>query len=192
MSRMENSDRLLVDRLRQGDIEAFDQLFVKYAGKINLLARRYLGTKEDAEGMTQEVFIKIWENRQKIKTEHSFRSYIFSITYNAIKKFYRDKHMVFEQYVDFIHDVSENSTASEVNYNEIVKYLKLELDKLSPRQRQIFILSREKGHSHKEIAKLLNISTKTVENHLNIATKKIKESMLKAGLMGVIFVVLFL
>jgi len=191
MSGVENSDMFLVKKLKQGDIEAFDQLFIKYFGKINLLARRYLGTKEDAEGMTQEIFIKIWENRQKIKTEHSFRSYIFSITYNAIKKFYRDKHMRFEQYVDFIHDSSVNSTASEVDYNEIVKHLEIELNNLTPRQKQIFILSREKGQSHKEIAKHLNISTKTVENHLNLATKQIKKHLSKAGLMNIIFMALF-
>jgi len=192
MAGKESSDRFLVERLIIGDVDAFDKLFVKYAGKINLLLRRYLGSKEDAEGMTQEVFIKIWENRRNIKTEHSFRSYIFTITYNAIKKFFLDKHMLFEQYKDFLHDSSTNSTASEINYNEIVKHVEHEVSKLTSRQKQIYILSREKGLSHKEIAKQLNISAKTVENHLGLATKQIKKHLSKSGLLSIVFVNLFL
>ncbi len=192
MSGKENSDKFLVERLKRGDADAFDELFTKYAGKINLLARRYLGSKEDAEGMTQDIFIKIWENRENIKTEHSFRSYIFTITYNAIKKFFRDKHMVYEQYKDFLHDSSISNTASEINYNEIVKHVEHEVDKLTSRQKQIYILSREKGFSHKEIAKQLNISTKTVENHLSVATKQIKNHLSKSGLLSIIFSHVFL
>ena len=192
MSGKENLERFLVERLKGGDVEAFDELFIKYAGKIDLFAQRYLGSKEDAEGMTQEVFIKIWENRKIIKTEHSFRSYIFTITYNAIKKFYRDKHMVFEQYKDFLHDTLTNSTASEISYNEIVKQVEHEVSKLTSRQKQIYILSREKGLSHKEIAEQLGISTKTVENHLSLAIKQIKKHLSKSGLLSIIFINLFL
>jgi RNA polymerase sigma-70 factor (ECF subfamily) len=192
MSKSFDSDKLLVERLNKGDIEAFDKLFMKYAGKINSLARRYLGSKEDAEGLTQEVFIKIWENHKTIRSEYSFRSYIFTITYNSLKKIFRDKHMVYEQYQEFLHDKAVNNTASEISYNEIVKYVDREIDKLTVRQKQIYILSRKKGLSYKEIAKQLNISTKTVENHLNIATKRIRERLEKEGLLYAVFVFLFL
>ncbi len=192
MSKYEDSDKQLVEGLKRGEIASFDELFIKYAGKINLLARRYLGSKEDAEELTQEIFIKIWENRNKIKTELSFRSYIFTITYNSIKKFYRDKHFLFEQYIDFLHDSPINTTDSDINYNEIVSQLEIEISKLSSRQKEIFILSREEGLTHKEIAKKLKISTKTVENHLGLATKQIKENLTKAGLLSIIFINLIL
>ncbi len=192
MSYSEFSDKHLVAKLKKGDIKAFDQLFIKYAGKINLLAKQYLGTKEDAEGLTQDVFIKIWKKRESIKTEHSFRSYIFSIVFNDIKKFYRDKHMILEPYNDFAHDKQTNNTISEISYNEIVKQLEIELNKLTPRQKEIFILSREQGLSHKEISNKLNISTKTVENHLHSATKQIKKHLEKAGFLYIIFITLFL
>ena len=81
----------LVKQLRKGDLAAFDSLFNTYNKKLFYFAKGYLKSTEDAEGLVQEVFIKIWENRSTLKEHLSFNSYLYTITYNSILKFFRKK-----------------------------------------------------------------------------------------------------
>ena len=92
----------LVRSLQKGDVRAFDRLFAKYGGKLFYLAKGYLGSREEAEGLVQEVFIKVWENRKNIKEHLSFRSYLFTITYNLIRKFFRAKYRKQEFLEEFL------------------------------------------------------------------------------------------
>ena len=82
-----NTDQLLVKALRKGDFKAFEALFFKYNKNLYYFAKGHLGSSEDAEGLVQEVFIKIWEKREDLKEYLSFNSYIFTITFKAILKY---------------------------------------------------------------------------------------------------------
>ena len=75
-----NTDQKLVESLKKGDWFAFDQLFAKYSKKLYYFAKNYLDSKEDAEGLVQEVFLKIWEKRKELKEHLSFNAYIYTIT----------------------------------------------------------------------------------------------------------------
>jgi len=77
-------DRSLVKSLRKGDIKAFDLLFAKYSKKIYGFAFRYLKSDVDAEGVVQDVFMYIWNNRGKLQTDTNFRSYLFTISMRSV------------------------------------------------------------------------------------------------------------
>jgi len=62
-----NTDTKLVESLKKGDLKAFNDLFAKYYKKLYYFAKGYLHSKEDAEGLVQEIFIKVWENRNDLK-----------------------------------------------------------------------------------------------------------------------------
>lgn len=79
------SDAELVEKLRKGDIEAFDAVFDKYSDRLFGFALNYLKSKEEAEGLVQDVFLKIWENRKKLKKDASLKSYLFTISYHNMK-----------------------------------------------------------------------------------------------------------
>ncbi len=188
------SDTQLVRSLQKGDVVAFDQIFSKYGNKILYLAKGYLGSKEEAEGLVQEVFIKVWENRKNIKEHLSFRSYLFTITYNAIRKFFRAKYRKQEFLKEFLRDFSGSIGYSslQIEYFELLEQVDLVVEKLPRRQKQVYKLSREDGLSHKEIAKILSIDTKTVENHIHEAIKRIKRHLKKMGLISLVFMTFFL
>ena len=84
------SDNELIRELKKGNIEAFNQIFYAYSSKLYHFAYGYLKSKEDAEEMVQEIFSKIWDKRADIKEEYQFRSYLFSIAFNYIKKHLTD------------------------------------------------------------------------------------------------------
>jgi len=73
-----NDDSILVDNLKKGDLQAFDQLFKKYGERLYGFALRYLKSEADAEELVQEAYIKIWENRKNLKKDSSFKSYLFT------------------------------------------------------------------------------------------------------------------
>ena len=175
------ADIELVRSLRKGDIKAFDRLFEKYARRLLYFVRGYIGSKEDAEGVVQEVFIKIWENRQKIKEHSSFQSFIFTITYNIIRKYFRAKYTEQKYLKLFFEDfeASVDNTKLEIEYYEMQEQVSFAIEHLSPKRKEIFQLSREEGLSHKEIARIMGISPKTVENQIHEAIKQIKKHLRK-------------
>src|SRR5690606_18510329 len=87
------SDSILVEKLRKGDIEAFDVVFEKYGKRLFGFAMKYLKSKEETEELVQDVFLKIWENRKTLKKDSSLKSYLFTITYHDICKSFRKKQL---------------------------------------------------------------------------------------------------
>ncbi len=91
MDQKKNADYELVKSLKKGDLFAFDQLFSKYSKKLYYFAKGYLGSKEDAEGLVQEVFLLVWDKRKELKEHLSFNAFLYTVTYNAIRKYFRKK-----------------------------------------------------------------------------------------------------
>lgn len=174
----------LVKLLRKGDIAAFDQIYNLYCHKLHQFVLRYLKQEEDAEEIVQEVFIKIWESRKKIDVHASFESFLFTISYNATISLLRKRlsESKSREYLMSAQQIQNaNSVTDEVQFNELNAKVQSLLQQLTPRQKEIYILSREEGLTHKEIAKRLEISENTVKNHL-VTTLKFLKSNLDTGL----------
>ncbi len=189
-----DSDEELVRSLQKGDVIAFDRLFDRYGRRILSFARGYMESREEAEGLVQEVFIRVWENRENIKEHLSFRSYLFTISYNLVRNYFRAKYREREFLEEIMRESSgpPDDASRQVEYLELIEEIDHVVEKLPFRQQQVFRLSREDGKSHKEIARILSIQPKTVENHLHEAIKKIKKQLRKKGLLYMLFVALFM
>ena len=87
----QQDDRELITRLQAGDMIAFDTIYKKFNQKLFRFAYYILKSREDAENIVQEVFVKIWENRDKIRLHNSFDSYIFTITHHTTIDLLREK-----------------------------------------------------------------------------------------------------
>ena len=181
--------------LKKGDVIAFDKIYELYSKRLYGFVLRYVKQKEDAEGIVQEVFIKIWETRNKIDIYSSFDSFIFTIAYNTTINLLR-KRISEHKYQDRLKSVQQITEADEIideiYFNEINTQLQLLLDKLTPRQKEIFQLSRVEGLTHEEIAKKLNISVNTVKNHMVSTLAFIKSHIDKGLIANFLFVSLFL
>ena len=174
-----NIDAQLVRALKKGDLYAFDQLFEKYNKKLYYFAKGYLGSNEDAEGLVQEVFIKIWESRKELKEYLSFNGFLFTITYNAILKHFRKKSREKKHLDKFLTDFIDetNGTSAEVEYNNLLELANNAIETLPEKRKRVFKLSRHEGLTNLEIARQLRISKRTVENHIQQVLKFLREQL---------------
>ena len=187
------SDVAYVKGLKNDDIGAFEHLFEIYGKRLYHFALGYLKSESEAEELVQEVFTKIWENRAGLRSELSFRSYIFTIAFNIIRKSFIKKSR-FKTYIESAH-IKEDfdiNTANQVDYQSLMEYLKKLANKLPTRRKEVFIKSRFEGLSIKQIAEEMDISPKTVENQLTEALKFIRLNLREEHLSVMLFFALFI
>jgi RNA polymerase sigma-70 factor (ECF subfamily) len=157
-------------------------------------SKSILKIETEVDDILQEVFVKLWLNRQKIGNAETFNSYIFTITKNEVLNLIRTniRNNSFKNEL-FQHSVAEEfQLQSQLEFNEAKSGIDQVISRLPEKRRQIFILSRTDGFSNKEIAQQLNISEKTVEDHITHAIKKIKISLKEMGIISLLYVYLFL
>lgn len=186
------NDQELVKLLQRGNAEAFDSLFEVYSSKLFGFAFKYFKNDSDAEELVQDVFVKVWENRQALKSEHSFKSYLFTIALNQIRKYFNKKAASL-RYLESLHDESFTSEQPySDNFEAALQRLNLIIDQMPARRREIFIKSKLEGKSSKEVATDLNISPGTVDNQVSEALKFIRNQMNSGNVDLVLFMVLFI
>ena len=190
-----SEEHLLIRQFKKGDHHSFKMLYDRYAPKLYGFSRRYLNSDADSEEIVQEVFVKIWESRSKLNTFSSFDSFVFTIAYNTSisllrKRANEKKYIAHLQSLQQILDAPE--VINELQFKELDEKLNKLLDKLTPRQKEIFKLSREDGLSHDEIAKKLNISVNTVKKHMVNTLAFLKTYFDKDMIVSLLFVYFFL
>lgn len=164
------------------NIRLFEQLYKEYQPRLVAFAWQYLKSSENAKEVVQDVFIAIWNNRDNLREDGNLKSYLFTATKNKCLNFLEKKRLKTVS----ISNQSENDRpvlqvpSGEISSDETMELNELrasifdEVQQLPPKCKQIFVLSREEGFSHKEIASQLGVSPKTVENQIGIALKRIR------------------
>lgn len=188
-----HSNHELILQLKEGSSGAFQVLFDRYGKRIHQFSIGYLKNVQEAEEIVQEVFLKIWNVREELKSDKSLDSYVFTIAKNAILNTIR-KSKNEQLYLDYakLYPGKNILLDDELNFLELERAYKQSIEQLSPKRKQIFLLSREENRSNAEIAAQLGISVKTVENQMTSALAHIKKELLSAGFSGLIFFELFL
>ncbi len=193
--KQKKSDIDVLELLKKGDVLAFDTIYQKYCRRLFGFVLKYVKQKDDAEEIVQEVFVKIWESRHKIDVFSSFDSFLFTIAYNSTISLLR-KRVTEKKYVDFLISQQQeyivNDSSVEIQFNELNDKVQLLLNELTPRQKEIFQLSRVEGLTHEEIAKKLNISANTVKNHMVTVLSFLRKSLDNNLLINLLFISLFL
>lgn len=148
----------------------------------------------DADEIVQEVFVKIWDSRNKINAHSSFDSFLFTIAYNATISLLRKKTNE-KKYLEHLKSLQQVREApdliNEIYFKELDDQITALLDKVPPRQKEIFKLSRYEGLSHDEIAKKLNITVNTVKKHMTNTLTFLKSNIDKGLLVNALFISLF-
>ncbi|WP_234364045.1 RNA polymerase sigma-70 factor [Lunatibacter salilacus] len=174
-----NSDQDLLISLRQGDIKAFDELYHRYAKKLMAFALKFFTNKEIAEEAVQEIFIRIWERRRELDENKSFKSYLFQAVKFYMFNYIRDrkKCCCYEE-VSEAAFLRENSVEEQIHYEELEATAKLFIEKLPMVQQQVFRLNKFDGLTPQEIAERMNLSKRTIEHHIYLATKTVKSELM--------------
>lgn len=174
-------ERELVLRLIDGDEDAFCELYAAYKNRLLYFAMKFVKSREFAEDIFQDAFTVVWQSRRFINPDASFSSYLYTIVRNRILNQIRDmanedklkEHILFHA-VD-----SANETNNKILFDDLKDVLSRALEQLTPRQREVFNMSRDLQMSHKEIAEALGVSVNTVQEHISVSLKVIRAYLTK-------------
>lgn len=174
-------ERELVVRLIDGDEDAFCELYAAYKNRLLYFAMKFVKSREFAEDIFQDAFTVVWQSRRFINPDASFSSYLYTIVRNRVLNQLRDmsnedqlKEHILSQAVD-----ASNDTKSEILLNDLKEVIGRALEQLTPRQREVFKMSRDLQMSHKEIADALGVSVNTVQEHISVSLKVIRSYLTK-------------
>ncbi|MCU4154396.1 RNA polymerase sigma-70 factor [Carboxylicivirga sp. A043] len=169
------SEKILVKKLSKGEIKAFDQLFELYSSKLYAFAMKYLKSDVDAEGLVQEVFIKVWKKREELDSNKSFKSYLFTIAFNQIKKQFEKRQLIYGMVDALAPELADNSTERGIFYRSVLHQVIDLLNELPEKKRKIFEMSRFEGLPSKEIAQRIGLAPKTIDNQISEVIHYLKD-----------------
>lgn len=177
---LSSEEQNLVNSVREGNVEAFERLFFEYYIPLCRFAKGYVGTMESARDVVQDVFIKIWSNREKLRIHTSIKAYLFQAvrnhSLNEVEK--RNRYLALEE--EYIKETEIYSfPESDDPLNEMAGTIWKIVEEMPEKRKAVFTLYREQGMSYKEIASILGIARKTVENQMGRALKFIRERLEK-------------
>lgn len=174
---MDEKELLLT--LKTGNKESFTVLYKQYWSQVYNFSRLYLTSREAAEEVVQEVFVKVWESREFIREDDNFKGLLFIITRNLIFNQSR-KNFNEDFYKMSVLSAMEQSydMEAEIDTQNLREYIDQLIAELPPQRQLIFNMSRKKQMSYREIAEQLNISEKTVENQIGSAIKFLKHNLI--------------
>ncbi|WP_145857546.1 RNA polymerase sigma factor [Pedobacter suwonensis] len=167
-------EKALLIELKRGDKIAFKQLYEVYSGKLASKMIYLLKSEELAQDILQDVFLKIWINREMIDTELSFGAFLYKIATNLSKNMIRKN--VYDQLMrdevgkeGVYHPMEEDEDAEQAK-----AILDQAMDQLTERQREVYTLHKLEGLSYQEISEKLNISLSAINHHIQKANKQLK------------------
>ena len=164
--------------LQKGESKAYTFLVDTYHHKLCLYAFSLTNDHDLSEDIVQNVFIRIWKNRQKIKDDFNFKSYLYKSVYNEFIDQYRKQKNVLsleKKHIDALSFIVEEE--DEKSLERLINLIKQEIQNLPPKCKQTFLLSKYEGLTNIEIADYLNISTKSVEGHITKAFSVLRTAM---------------
>lgn len=166
-------------QMTDGNIDAYRFLFDHHFTDLCNFLLIYLHSKELSEEIALEIFTYIWEKRETLQIRATFKSFLFASAKNKAISHYRKEHKTIftslESGESMMTDIS--SAQYFMENNELRAIIDSAISKLPEKSRQVYQLAWEENLSHKEIAEQLGITPKTVENHVGIALRKLRESL---------------
>lgn len=169
----------ILRRMSGGDSDAFRLIFLKYAPRVEAFAMKMLKNIHEAQDVSQNIFTKLWMQRRDLAQVQSLNAYLFRMTRNAVLDICKHSRvrMQFESSARMDGQLLCDDAAERVDTAELARRIEAAVSKMPPRRYEIFRLSRECGKSNREIAETLNISPKSVENHITKALCNIKKEI---------------
>jgi RNA polymerase sigma-70 factor (ECF subfamily) len=188
-----HTEKELLIGVAAGNEEAFSRLVNLYRNKVFSHALTFVKSYEEAEEITQDIFVKVWVNRHRLPEVKDFKNYLFILGRNHLVSAIRKKVM----------DTTANDDEEDipgtlllpdhqVEYKETYRHLINGLEQLPPQQKAVFTLSRMENLSHAEIAERLGISKRTVKFHLVQALNFLREYLRYPGLLTLLWLLRFI
>jgi RNA polymerase sigma-70 factor (family 1) len=182
--RVITDDRVLLAQMRAGEGSAFAALFRRYYGGLCAFASGYTKSRESAEEVVEDVFVRLWELREQLEVRETLKSYLFTAVRNRALNRARDERAELRGLDRALPDSAPPGMGQllpaldeELEAAEFLRAVEEAVAELPPRTRQVFTLHRQHGLTYAEIGTALLISPKTVENLLGRALKQLRERL---------------
>jgi RNA polymerase sigma-70 factor (ECF subfamily) len=177
------TDEAIAQRVQRGELAIFATLIQRYQIKMMRYARKFLFNQQDAEDLTQEIFLKTYINIKSFDSQRKFSSWLYRIAHNefinALKKKGKEPLPFFDADTLFPHPIAKEATDQKLKDNELRQLLDKCLDKLASKYREPLILYYLEELSYKEIAEILHIPVATVGIRLNRAKQAMQKIIKK-------------
>ena len=174
---MMTRDELLIEKISQGDRNAFEQIFKHFYPMLCAYTQRFVPL-EEAENIVQDIFVWLWENRESIVIERSLAAYLFRIAYRKALNNIKHSNIVLKSnniFITSMRDILENEDFYQIK--ELSNLIEKAINDLPETYREAFVLNRFKGLTYKEIAQRKNISHKTVDYRIQQALKILRTEL---------------
>jgi RNA polymerase sigma-70 factor (ECF subfamily) len=172
-------EHILIERFKSGDQLAFEQIFRFYYPGLVVFASQYVMDEEDAEEIVQDFFVRLWQKKDQVNPTETLKPYLFtSIKNRSLNFLYQKKHK--EKLVHKLLETSRTSLLYQSDLyvtSELQEAIRKAIGALSPKCREVFILSRINGLKNEDIANKLNLSKRTVETHVSNALKQLRSDL---------------
>jgi RNA polymerase sigma-70 factor (ECF subfamily) len=166
----------VIAALHEGKHSAFEEVFTTYFNKVKAFLMGYVKSDADAEELTEDIFVELWQNHAKINPEKSFDAWLFTISRNKALNFLKRKHTT--KTIIEVQKPNNLAHSPEEEYIALEKSLLIEMivEKMPLQRRKIYEL-RQQGLSNEEIANELSTSKRNVESQISLALKEIKQKL---------------
>ncbi|TKG95636.1 RNA polymerase sigma-70 factor [Puteibacter caeruleilacunae] len=166
--------------MNDSDQKSFEKLFDVFYSRLFLFANSFLSNEMLAKEVVMDVFVKLWERRDQLDRIDNLETYLYVTVRNNTYNYLRtEKNKKFDLLEDVHIDVAKYEYTPETKYisQEEVEKINAAIEELPPKCKMVFKLIREEGLKRNEVAKVLDISVKTVDNQVATAVKKIAETL---------------
>lgn len=184
-------DAQLLARLKENNHKSYSILFQTYYKDLVLFAGSMIQDKSVCEDIVQNIFLKLWNERENLTIETSLKSYLIRATRNSCIDHIRHKKIVDNYAGEFLHVNNNYTTEEYILHSDLYHHLQEAIAKLPEKPREAFILSRFKDMKYKDIAKMLNVAERTVEDRISKALSQLRVE-LKDFLLTLLFLFLHL
>ncbi|PBI84753.1 ECF RNA polymerase sigma factor SigW [Flavobacterium sp. ACN2] len=173
-----SDNTILIESLQNGDESAYTYLIDTYHHKLCVYANSLVKNVYSAEDIVQNVFIKVWEQRTRLKVDHSLKSFLYKLVYNEFIDLYRKNQSLFsleKSYYDALNGIVPEEDSE--SFQRVLNAVNKEIQNLPPKCKEVFILSKKEGLTNIEIAEHLDVSIKTVEAQITKAFSILRTSL---------------
>jgi RNA polymerase sigma-70 factor, ECF subfamily len=170
-------DTEIIGRIRNGDVGQFESLFRSSYVSLVRYAKTLIKDHDTAEEIVQDLFFRIWQDKEKLNIESSLNGYLFRSVHNRCLH-YIEHNKVVERHAEEMsyHQTETQESPSDIlNYKELQEKVAMILERLPERCGRIFTMSRFEGLKYSEIAEKLSVSVKTVEANMGRALKEFRK-----------------
>jgi RNA polymerase sigma-70 factor (ECF subfamily) len=176
---MDQYEQDIISRIKSGNKQAFETLFIDYYPKLTVFAKKYLNDLDTSREIVQNYFVKLFENHSDIQIQTSLKSYLYSSIRNSCLNYLNQRklHAGHADNIKFQHKENEIDFTDTMEQTELEYKIWQEVAGLPDQCKRIFNLSRKEGLKNREIANQLGISKRTVETHISKALKILRTNL---------------